>query len=261
MQWETVSVEGDGSLRHLVLNRPQVRNAVNTQLLIDLNAACAYLGNQPHCRVVILRGEGASFCAGADLKEGLVHGAALRDMVYRSRLGTRAIQSLRQLPPVTIAAVHGHAIGGGACFPTACDFRIATCSVKVSVREVSLGVSLSWNALPNFVHLVGPSRAKEMIMFGEMYDADTLQAYGYFNQVVPDDDLLAAAQRLADKVLRQPPLPVEMTKASINAMVHALDHSLFHMDEYALALTGRSQDAARAREAFFREETPEWEHA
>lgn len=78
---------------------------------------------------------------------------------------------------------------------------------------------------------------------------------------MPDDDLLAAAQRLADKVLRQPPLPVEMTKASINAMVHALDHSLFHMDDYALALTGRSQDAARAREAFSRGETPEWEHA
>ena len=92
-------------------------------------------------------------------------------------------------------------------------------------------------------------------MFGEMYDADTLQAYGYFNQVVPDDDLLAAAQRLADKVLRQPPLPVE----SINAMVHALDHSLFHMDDYALALTGRSQDAARAPEAFFQGAAATWQ--
>ncbi len=97
-------------------------------------------------------------------------------------------------------------------------------------------------------------------MFGEMYDAETLHGYGYFNEVVPDDDLLPAARRLADKVLAQPPLPVEMTKASINALVRALDRSVFHLDEYGLGLAARTGDAGRAVQAFFERTQPEWEY-
>jgi enoyl-CoA hydratase/carnithine racemase len=260
MDWNTVKLEGQGAVRELVLNRPQVRNAVNTQLLRDLNAACTHLDTQPDCRVVILRGEGPTFCAGADLKEGRSHQGALRDVVGRGRLGSRAVDALGRLAPITIAAMHGHAIGGGACLGAACDFRIGAQGAQVSVREVSLGLSLSWQSIPNFVHLVGPARAKEMILFGEMYDAARMLAYGYFNDVVPEQDLLPAAHRLAAKVLRQPPLPVEMTKASINAIVHALDRAVFHLDEYGIGLSGRTQDAAQAAHAFFGGEPSEWQH-
>jgi enoyl-CoA hydratase len=260
MEWETIRLEGEGALRELVLNRPQVRNAVNTQLLRDLNAACTHLDTLPETRVVILRGEGPTFCAGADLKEGLSHKGPLREVVARSRLGARAVDALARLAPVTIAAMQGHAIGGGACLGAACDFRIGARGAQVSVREVSLGLSLSWHSIPNFVHLVGPSRAKEMILFGEMLDADTLHAWGYFNQVVADEELLPAARRLAEKVLRQPPLPVEMTKASINALVQALDRSVFHLDEFGIGLSGRSADAARAVRAFFEGDPPDWSY-
>jgi enoyl-CoA hydratase len=99
-----------------------------------------------------------------------------------------------------------------------------------------------------------------MILFGEMYDAARMLAYGYFNDVVPEQDLLPAAHRLAEKVLRQPPLPVEMTKASINAIVHALDRAVFHLDEYGIGLSGRTQDAAQAAHAFFGGEPSEWQH-
>ncbi|HKI99907.1 MAG TPA: enoyl-CoA hydratase/isomerase family protein [bacterium] len=258
MDWETIRLDGEGAVRELVLNRPRVRNAVNTQMLADLNAACAHLDTQPDCRVVILRGEGPTFCAGADLKEKLTHGGAMRDTIMRSRLGGRAVDALGQLAPITIAAMQGHAIGGGACLGAACDFRIGARSAQISVREVSLGLSLSWHSIPNFVHLVGPSRAKEMIVFGEMHDAPTLAAWGFFNEVVGDDDLLLAARQLAEKVLRQPPLPVEMTKASINALVRALDRSVFHLDEYGLGLSGRTQDAAKAMRAFFEGDAPDW---
>lgn len=259
MEWETLKLLGEGPVRELVLDRPRVRNAVNTLVLRELNAACAHIDTLPEVRVVIVRGEGPSFCAGADLKEGHLHGAPLRDTVYRARLGARAMDAVAQLAPVTIAAMHGYAIGGGACLGAACDFRIASRDAQVSVRESSLGLSLSWHSIPNFVHLVGPSRAKEMILFGELYDAPTLERYGYFNEVVEPDDLLPAARRLADKVLRQPPLPVEMTKASINALVKALDRSVFHLDDYGVALSGRSRDSEAARKAFFDGTTPDWQ--
>ena len=259
MEWETLKLLGDGAVRELVLDRPRVRNAVNTQVLKELNAACAHIDTLPAVRVVIVRGEGASFCAGADLKEGLMHGAPLRDTVYRARLGARAMDALAGLAPITIAAMHGYAIGGGACIGAACDFRIASRDAQVSVRESSLGLSLSWHSIPNFVHLVGPSRAKELIVFGELHDAETLRQWGYFNDVVDPEDLLPAARRLADKVLRQPPLPVEMTKASINALVKALDRAVFHLDDYGVALSGRSRDSQAARAAFFEGTQPDWE--
>lgn len=259
MNWETLKLEEREGATHLVLNRPLVHNAVNTRMLMDLNAACEHLSALPDCRVVVLRGEGASFCSGADLKEGLTHKGGTPDTIRRARLGRRAVQALSDLPAITIAAVHGSAIGGGACLAAACDFRIGAENARVSLRESSLGLSLSWNSIPNFVHLVGPSRAKEMILFGEMYRAETLESYGFFNEVAPAAELAEAVQRWTEKVLRQPPLPVQMTKASINALVKALDRPIFHLDDYGLALTGKSGDAAKAREAFFSGDTPPWE--
>ncbi len=258
MQWETLKIEGEGAVRHLVLTRPEKHNAVNLQLLTELIEACGFLDADQDCLAVILRGEGKSFCSGADLKESITDGASTRDLLERARMGSRAILALVDMAPVTIAAMHGHAIGGGACFGAACDFRIGAESARVSVRESSLGLSLSWHSIPNFVHLVGSARAKEMIIIGDSYNPETLLAYGYFGEVVPDDQLLAAAENLAERVAAQPPLPVRMTKASINALTKALDRSVFHMDPYGLALTASSQDSRKARDAFFKGEHPQW---
>ena len=251
MTWETVRVEGEGPVRILSLNRPRVRNAINAQLLKDLADACTWLERQPDCRAVILRGEGPDFCAGADLKEGLTHGGPLAGRVGRARLGRRAVQILGDMAPVTIAAVQGHAIGGGACLAAACDFRLGARSAKVGLREVSLGLSLSWQCIPNIVHLVGPSRARELILFGEQHSAERMESFGYFNALTDDATLMAEAERLAARVASQPPLPVQMAKASIRAVTHALDRATAHLDDYGLGLTGGTRDAARARDAFF----------
>lgn len=258
MEWETMKLVGDGPVRHLVFNRPKVHNAVNRRFLRDVVQASLHIETLQDCRVVIVRGEGPSFCSGADLKEGLVNQGQPQEMMGRAKDGARAIQSLGDVQPITIAAVHGNAIGGGAMLAMACDFRIATTTAKLSVREVSLGISLSWQSIPNVVNLVGPSKAKEMILFGDTYDAATMERYGVYDQVVPDDKLLSAADALAARVMAQAPLPVAMTKASINAYVHALDKAVFHADAVGLTLTGRSKDAATAKEAFFAKKPGTW---
>ena len=259
MEWETVKLEGEGAILELVLNRPRVHNAVNQRLIEDVLRACDAIEARPDCRAVILRGEGPSFSSGADLKEGLSGSGSLGTSLHRSRTGERMIDALGALTPVTIAAVHGHAIGGGACIAMACDFLIGAEGAKVSIREVSLGVSLSWHSIPNCVHLVGPARAKEMILFAETYDARTLLGYGFFQQVVADERLREAARALAEKVVRQPPLPAALTKASVNAYVRALDRAVFHLDAAGVTLTGRMRDAARAKDAFFSGEPVDWE--
>ena len=131
---------------------------------------------------------------------------------------------------------------------------------SVSIREASLGLSLSWHSIPNVVHLVGPTRAKEMILFGEAYEAEQMLDYGFFSQLVPPEELLSAAEALAAKVVRQPPIPARMTKASVNAFVRALDRAVFHLDAPGVTLTSRTRDAAKARAAFFGGEHPQWEN-
>ncbi|HUJ75090.1 MAG TPA: enoyl-CoA hydratase/isomerase family protein, partial [bacterium] len=123
MQWETMLLEGQGPVRHLVFNRPQMHNAINRQFLQDLVQACLAVEALPDCRVLIVRGAGPSFSSGADLKEGLIRQAKLQDMLSRAKAGARAVQALGDLSPVTIAALHGHVIGGGAMLALACDFR------------------------------------------------------------------------------------------------------------------------------------------
>ena len=206
----------------------------------------------PDCRCVILRGEGPSFSSGADLKEGLNHTGPSGDFLRRARSGARVIDALAELTPVTIAAVHGFAIGGGACLAMACDFRIGARSAVVAIREVNLGLSFSWHSIPNVIHLVGPARAREMILFGEDHPAEQMLEYGFFQQVVPDEKLLEA---LADKVVRRPPLAVQI---SINAVVKALDRAVFHLDEPGVTFTGLSRDAKTAIAAIGSGEQPLW---
>ncbi len=259
MEWETLKLEGSGPVLRIVLNRPAVHNAINRQVLQELLDVCMEIERRPDCRCVILRGEGPSFSSGADLKEGMTRRGDAGGMMLWAKGGARVVDALTDLTPVTVAAVHGYAIGGGACLAMACDFRIAAESAQVSIRESRLGISLSWHSIPNVVHLVGPSRAKEMVMFGEMYSARTLLDYGFFDRVVPEDELADAALALAEKVVRQPPLPVLMTKASINALVKSHDRAVFHLDEAGVALTAGTRDAQEAARTVFSDETPVWE--
>jgi enoyl-CoA hydratase/carnithine racemase len=260
MEWETVKLEGEGPIRHLVLNRPRVHNAINRTVLRDLLSACAAIEDLGDCRAVILRGEGPSFSSGADLQEAQARDTELAYSLRRARLGERVIDALGELTPVTIAAVHGHAIGGGACLALACDFRIGAEDAQVCIREVGLGLSLSWHSIPNTVHAVGPARAKEMILFAGTYDSATMLSYGFFNQVVPGGRLMEMAAELARKVLAQAPIPVAMTKLSINAYTRALDRAVFHLDAPGVALTQRTRDSAKARKAYFAGEAAEWEN-
>ena len=257
MVLETIRIEGDGPVRHLILNRPHVHNAVNRQFVADMNAALWELDRIKGLRVVILRGEGRSFCSGADLKDRPFNEPAT-STVTRSKDSTHMVDMLASLSPITIACIHNYCIGGGAVLPAFCDFRIAAKSTKLTINEISIGVNLGWNSIPPIMQLVGAARAKEMILLGRTYEANQLLEIGYVNEVVEDDDLIAAGERLAAHICRQPPMPVWSTKASINAYARALDGSIQHLDHLAMAFMGKSPNTPIARETYFDKSTPEY---
>jgi enoyl-CoA hydratase/carnithine racemase len=249
MEFETVRIDGEGPVRHLVLNRPEVHNAVNGQLVADVHAACLALDGDSSVRAVILRGEGPSLCSGADLKQPRLSSL---DSMIGSKAGARMYDTLLHLNPITIALCHGYLIGGGAVLPAACDFRIGSPSIKLTVNEVSIGFNLTWHANATLVNLVGPHRAKEMLILGRTYDVLTLDRFGYFTDVVEDDAaLLPAGLALAAEVVNQPPVPTTVSKASINAQAMPLGRAIAHLDHVASGYMGKSDNSRLARETYF----------
>ncbi len=249
MEFETVRVDGDGPVRHLVLNRPQVHNAVNAQLVADLQAACSAIDGDSNVRAVIVRGEGKSFCSGADLRQPRLSSL---DNMLGSKAGARMYDTLLHLNAITIALCHGHLIGGGAVLPAACDFRIGSPSLRLTLNEVSIGFNLTWHANATLVNLVGPHRAKEMLLLGRTYDLETLEKFGFFTDSVEDDAaLIAAGERLAAEIVNQPPVPTTVSKASINAQAMPMGRALQHLDHVAVGYMSKSENSRLARQTYF----------
>jgi len=256
MELETVRLDGEGPVRHLVLNRPRVHNAVNAQLVADVHQACLAVDADPSIRVVILRGEGPSFCSGADLKAPR---ATKAEAMTGSKNGARMYDTLLNLNAVTIAACHGYLIGGGAVFPAACDFRIGAPTVKLTLNEVSIGFNLTWHSLPVLINVVGAQRAKEMLLLGRTYGYRQLDAMGFFTEIVESEgDLVPACERLAAEVVRQPPVPTTVSKSSINAQSLAHARAIQHMDHVAVGFMNFSQNSRTARETYFNGEGRDW---
>jgi len=154
---------------------------------------------------------------------------------------------------------HGYMIGGGAVLPAACDFRIGSPTVNLTLNEVSIGFNLTWHSLPALVNLVGAQRAKEMLILGRTYNMADLNEMGYFTDVVADDEaLILAGERLADEVVKQPPVPVTVTKASINAQAMPLGRAIQHMDHLAVGYMGKSDNSRVARNTYFDDKPREW---
>lgn len=256
MQLETVRVDGEGPVRHLVLDRPQVHNAVNPQLVADVHQALLAIDGDSSIRVVIFRGDGPSFCSGADLKSPRVSSL---DAMLGSKHGARMYDTLLTLNAITIAACHGYMIGGGAVLPAACDFRVGAPSISLTVNEVSIGFNLTWHSLPALVNLVGPHRAKEMLILGRTYGMEQLDRMGFFTETVADDaDLVSAAERLAAEVVRQPPVPTTVTKASINAQAMPLGKAIQHLDHVTAGYMGKSDSSRTARLTYFSDDPRVW---
>jgi len=241
------------------LNRPEVMNALNDVLMKEIEAVSRSFLDDEQTRVVIFSGHGKHFSAGADLKQKSADPGRSLLMARRDTgLGARMIRAICEINQVTIAAIHGVALGGGACIPTACDFRIGTTDCFCGYPEVNLGINLMWRSLPLCVRLIGPARAKKMVMLGARENAETLLNWGFLDQVVAPEELDRASKKLASRYANQPPIAVQMIKQSINAISGALDDAVMHMDTDQNLLTASTDDRVEGIKAFFEKREPKF---
>jgi enoyl-CoA hydratase/carnithine racemase len=255
--YQTLELDVAGPIAVLRLDGIGRFNLTSAQQLRDLDAAALALRDNLDCRVVILRGGDEHFCGGMHL-DAFKDAAREPSILARQRaaeLGGRAIRALRQLPQVTIAALDGVCAGGGACFATACDFRIATRTLRFGYPEVQRGLNLQWNAVGLCLQLCGPARTKQLVMKGDLHDAAAMLAWGLVDETVASSELTARTHALAREYASLPPVAVQTIKRSVNALSGALDSAVLHADFDQFVLASGTDDCREAVEAFLEKRT------
>ena len=195
----------------VVLRRPEARNAINAAMIEELHAVCADLERRP--RLLLLTGDGGAFAAGADIGELRERG---RDEAL-SGINSRLFDRIARLPLPTVAAVDGYALGGGAELAYACDIRLASPAARFGNPEPGLGILAAAGACWRLGELVGRSVAKQVLLGGRVLDADEAERFGLVAEVVPAGDLIDHAHRLLDRMARNSPLALRLTKLVLDA--------------------------------------------
>ena len=215
MAFETLIYEKRDGIGYVTLNRPEKLNALNHRVIAELLACFAGIQSDDDVRAVILTGSGEkAFVAGADINELAVQTPV--EGKETSTRGQRTLDLIENLGKPVIAAINGYALGGGCELAMACTLRIASENARLGQPEVKLGIIPGYAGTQRLPRLVGRGRAMEMILSGEPISAQEAYRIGLVNQVVPQKELIAAAEALARKIMANGPLAVRFSIEAIN---------------------------------------------
>jgi enoyl-CoA hydratase/carnithine racemase len=219
--FEALLVEVDGRIGRVTLNRPDKLNALSRQLMSEIVELGAWLKLREDIRVVILSGAGRSFSAGFDLND-FSSASAGESPRIAADLGRLATNALTDVPQLTIAAVHGHCVGGGVVFVAACDLRVATTETTFIIPEVDLGIPLAWGGIPRLVREIGPALTKELVLTCRPFDAAEAKSIGFINRVVAPKDLDTTVNELAENLASKTLYSLHSTKQQVNAVMEEI---------------------------------------
>ena len=254
------TIEIAGAVATLTLNRPDKRNSFSDELVSETRSALEHLIESGEVRVLILTGAGAHFSVGGDLDKfsagGFTKDDASVEASVRELLGATQISVLlRESPLVTIAAVRGGCAGAGLSIAAACDLRVASDTVVFRTAFLDAGLSGDFGGTWLLTRLLGEAKAKELFFLNDKVGASEALRIGLVTQVVPDDELDAAASALAERLAAKPPIALRNVKANLTDTT----------PEFALAIarearrnitSGRTHDAVEAASAFLEKRQP-----
>ena len=233
----------------VTLNRPEKLNALNNEVLQELELIFADLEQNPDVGVVIVTGAGENaFVAGADISElKSLDTAGARVQALR---GQAVFQRIESLPKPVIAAVNGFALGGGCELALACHIRIASETARFGLPEVSLGIIPGYGGTQRMARLVGKGVALDLILSGEMTSAADALRMGLVSRVVPVADLQATAQKLARTILSRGPLALRSALAAVNEGLEMTQEQGLQYEASLFGLLAATQDMQEGMSAF-----------
>jgi enoyl-CoA hydratase len=217
MPYTTLLTSLENNILLVTVNRPDKLNALNASVMSDLEAVVIEIENNTDIKAAIITGSGQKgFVAGADISEfvGLDTGQGM-DLARRGQMIFFKIENCRK--PI-IAAVNGFALGGGCELAMSCHFRIASDNAKFGQPEVNLGLIPGYGGTQRLVQLVGKGRALELLMTGNMIDAQTALNYGLVNHVVSQDELITKAKSIAEVIISKAPVAISKCISAANAV-------------------------------------------
>jgi len=258
---EFVITQQRETIFEILLNRPEKRNAINSELYTAFNAAVTEAGRIPGLRAVLIRGEGKAFSSGIDVSDFMMlpqkYGS---DWQRRGRRITedyqRTLTHLERLELPTIALLHGHCLGLAMELALACDIRIAAEGTKLGLLETQLGLIPDVGGTTRLVRLVGPARAKELIFTGRQIDALQAEKWGIVNDVVPATDLVCKGEELAMEIGQAAPLAVGMAKRVIDGLAD-IDRGLM-LEGWAQSQLFSTEDFMEGARSFLERRKPEF---
>jgi enoyl-CoA hydratase/carnithine racemase len=250
--------EDRGGVRHLVLNRPDKRNALNGELIRELGAAIEAAAADDEVRVVVVRGEGAMFSSGMDLND-------LRELSEnpgRLRSYRRPILAwwnlLEEMPKPTICQIHGAALGGAFELALACDFRTMAEDAVAGIMEVRVGLLPDVGGCSRLPALVGLGNAKELIMTGKVIDGREAHRIGFANRIAPAGELGSLTDALAGELLGCAPRAVGLAKRVMDAAAKPALALTLEQEVAAQETLAASEDFAEGARAFFEKRDPDF---
>lgn len=255
---ETIKLDIVGGIGWVTLNRPQVLNAVNTVMLRELWSVTDALVDQA-VRVVVIRGEGRAFCAGADIGE-FDRWANKPTSVFRAdvRKFHDFYDFLERLEKPVIAAINGVCVGGGIEIALSCDIRLAKAGVRIGFPEYKLGLIPNSGGCSRMMRLIGPGHTKELVMLGELVNAEYAYEIGLVEHVYPENEFDDAVRTMAEKLAARPPQAMAMAKYAIDNALEVDRGTGRYVERLAQSVLLRTKDHREGVKAFFEKRPPKF---
>ena len=253
-----VITEDRGAVRHVVLNRPEKRNAFNQELILALGEALREAASDPAVHVVVLRGEGAMFSSGVDL-------SALADFSHDTSMlrpfrtaWLQVANLLEEMPKATVCQIQGGCIGGALETALACDLRVAASDAILGLPETRIGLIPDIGGSSRLPQVVGLGRAKELIMTGKLIGGEEAERIGLVNRVAPADELDAATEALVGELLVCAPVAVGLAKRAMDASARPALSTTLELEVALQEACARTEDFAEGAQAFKEKRQPEF---
>ena len=253
-----VLTEDRGPVRHVVLNRPEKRNALNEEVVEGLREALTAAAGDPEVKVVVLRGEGAMFSSGMDV--GSLAGLAADPAALRAfrRPILDAWNLLEDMAKPTVAQIHGACIGGAMELALACDLRVMAADAIMGLPETSVGLVPDVGGSSRLPAIVGLGRAKELIMTSKFVNGTEAERIGLVNRVAPAEELDAATEALVGELLACAPVAVGLAKRILDASAKPALAATLELEVAMQQVCAETEDFGEATRAFAEKRRPEF---
>lgn len=248
-----IEIEISDRIATVRFDRGDRANALSLEAIRQLTEAARGFHARPDISAVILMGQSGNFTLGADLKDPARAAQTDQGLAQRRialRAGPEMCEAWEKIDAITIMAIEGWCVGGGAALAVACDLRVMAKSATLYVPEVARGMNMSWGSIPRITALVGPARAKRLAALCEKVTAETALAWGLADAMSEDGAALARAQDFARMAAALPPTALKMVKRDVNIAALALSQATSHRDLEAFALMQQSEDYAEGVASF-----------